>query len=72
MENLRVVLAEGGLDFSDVVQTRICLVDLADFDAVNAVYVEYLQEPYPARATVQVAGLPKGARVEIEMVAKVR
>lgn len=72
MENLRVVLAEGGLDFSDVVQTRICLVDLADFDAVNAVYGEYVNEPYPARATVQVAGLPKGARVEIEMVAKVR
>jgi 2-iminobutanoate/2-iminopropanoate deaminase len=72
MENLRAVLAEGGLDFPDVVQTRIYLTDLADFDAVNTVYGEYLQEPYPARATVQVAGLPKGARVEIEMVAKVR
>jgi 2-iminobutanoate/2-iminopropanoate deaminase len=71
MENLRAVLAEGGLDFPDVVQTRIYLTDLADFDAVNAVYGEYLQEPYPARATVQVTGLPKGARVEIEMVAKV-
>jgi 2-iminobutanoate/2-iminopropanoate deaminase len=72
MENLRAVLAEGGLDFSDVVQTRIYLTDLADFDAVNAVYAEYFKEPYPARATVQVAGLPKGARVEIEMVATVR
>lgn len=72
MENLRAVLAEGGLDFPDVVQTRIYVTDLADFDAVNAVYGEYLQEPYPARATVQVAGLPKGARVEIEMIAKVR
>ncbi len=72
MENLRVVLAEGGLDFSDVVQTRIYLVDLADFDAVNAVYGEYVNEPYPARATVQVAALSKGARIEIEMVAKVR
>ncbi|MFA7198547.1 MAG: RidA family protein [Methanoculleus sp.] len=72
MENLRAVLAEGGLDFSDVVQTRIYLTDLADFDMVNAVYAEYFNEPYPARATVQVAGLPKGAKVEIEMVARVR
>lgn len=72
MENLRAVLAEGGLDFSDVVQTRIHLTDLADFDTVNAVYAEYVDEPYPARATVQVAALPKGARVEIEMIASVR
>lgn len=72
MENLRAILAEGGLDFSDVVQTRIYLTDLADFDAVNAVYAEYLNEPYPARATMQVAALPKGARVEIEMIANVR
>lgn len=72
MENLRAVLREADLDFPDVVQTRIYLTDLADFDTVNAVYAEYLNEPYPARATVQVAGLPKGARVEIEMVAKVR
>ncbi|KAF5034161.1 putative aminoacrylate peracid reductase RutC [anaerobic digester metagenome] len=72
MENLRAILAEGGLDFSDVVQTRIYLTDLADFDAVNAVYAEYLNGPYPARATMQVAALPKGARVEIEMIANVR
>lgn len=72
MENLRAVLLEAGLDFTDVVQTRIYVTDLADFDTVNAVYGEHLQEPYPARATVQVAALPKGARVEIEMIAKVR
>ena len=72
MENLRAVLAEGGLDFPDVVQTRIYLTDLADFDAVNAVYAEYFNEPYPAWATMQVAVLPKGARVEIEMIANVR
>jgi len=70
MENLRAVLHQVGLDFSDVVQTRIYLTDLADFDTVNTVYAEYLQEPYPARAAVEVAGLPKGARVEIEMIAK--
>jgi 2-iminobutanoate/2-iminopropanoate deaminase len=72
MENLQAVLFEAGLDFSDVVQTRIYLTELGDFDAVNTVYGKYVKEPYPARATVQVAGLPKGARVEIEMVAKVR
>lgn len=72
MENLRAVLHKAGIDFSDVVQTRIYLTDLADFDTVNAVYGEYFDEPYPARATVQVAGLPKGARIEIEMIAKVR
>jgi len=72
MENLRAVLREAGLDFPDVVQTRIYVTDLADFDAVNAVYAEYFEEPYPARATVQIAALPKGARVEIEMIAKVR
>ncbi|KUG19984.1 endoribonuclease l-psp [hydrocarbon metagenome] len=72
MENLRAVLLEAGLDFSDVVQTRIYLTDLADFNTVNAVYGEHFKEPYPARATVQVAGLPKGARVEIEMIARVR
>lgn len=72
MENLRVLLLEAGLDFSDVVQTRIYLTDLADFETVNTVYAGYFDEPYPARATLQVAGLPKGARVEIEMVARVR
>lgn len=72
MENLRAVLLTAGLDFPDVVQTRIYVTDLADFDTVNAVYGEHLQEPYPARATTQVAALPKGAKVEIEMVAKVR
>ena len=72
MENLRAVLQQAGLDFSDVVQTRIYLTDLADFDAVNTIYAEYFDEPYPARATVQVAGLPKGARIETEMIATVR
>jgi 2-iminobutanoate/2-iminopropanoate deaminase len=72
MENPRAILAEAGLDFSDVVQTRIYVTDLADFDTVNAVYAEYVDESYPARATVQVARLPKGARVEIEMIASVR
>jgi 2-iminobutanoate/2-iminopropanoate deaminase len=72
MENQRAVLAESGLSFSDVVQTRIYLVDLNDFATVNRVYGTFVTSPYPARSTVQVAGLPKGALVEIEMVAEKR
>lgn len=72
MEHLQALLAEGDLDFSDVVQTQIYLTVLADFEVVNAVYAEFFEEPYPARATVQVAGLPKGSRAEVEMVARVR
>jgi 2-iminobutanoate/2-iminopropanoate deaminase len=52
-----------------VVKTTIYLTDLHDFDAVNAVYAEYVQEVSPARATVQVAALPRGAAVEIEAIA---
>jgi 2-iminobutanoate/2-iminopropanoate deaminase len=72
MENIREILKESGLDFSDVVQTRIYLTDLRDFTAVNGVYQQYFEDHYPARATLQVAGLPRGAVVEIEMVARVR
>ena len=69
MENLKAVLASGGLTFSDVVKTTIYLVDLADFAAVNDVYAGYFVNRPPARATVQVAALPKGALVEIECIA---
>jgi len=69
MENLRAVLAESGLSFSDVVQTRIYLTNMSDFATVNRVYGTYFNGTYPSRSTVQVAGLPKGANVEIEMVA---
>lgn len=70
MENIRAILAEAGLDFTSVVQTRIYLTDLQDFTTVNGVYQNYFEGSYPARATVQVAALPKGAKVEIEVVAK--
>ncbi len=70
MRNLQAVLEAVGLDFSHVVKTTIYLQDLNDFQKVNEIYASYLQEPYPARATVQVAALPKGALVEIEMIAK--
>jgi 2-iminobutanoate/2-iminopropanoate deaminase len=72
MENLREVLAAAGLHFADVVKTTIYVVDLGDFDIVNRIYGEHLNTPYPARATVQVAALPRGARVEIDAIARKR
>jgi len=72
MENLHAVLEGSGLGFEDVVLTRIYLTNMSDWTAVNGIYGSYFTGGYPARATVQVAGLPKGARVEIEMVAQKR
>ena len=69
LENLAAVLSAAGLDLGDVVKTTVYLVDLAEFAAVNEVYARYFHAPYPARATVGVAALPAGARVEIEAVA---
>jgi 2-iminobutanoate/2-iminopropanoate deaminase len=71
MKNLAAVLAAAGLDFTNVAKTTIYLADLGDFQIVNEVYGGYLREPFPARATVQVAALPRGARVEIDAVALV-
>lgn len=69
MENLAQVLSAAGTSFANVVKTTIFLVDLADFVAVNEVYGARFAGAPPARSTVQVAALPRGARVEIEMVA---
>jgi reactive intermediate/imine deaminase len=69
MENLKAVLAAGGCTFRDVVRTTIYLVDLANFAAVNEVYGAFFEAPFPARATVQVAALPRGAQVEIDAIA---
>jgi len=69
MENLRAVLAAGGLTFGQVVRCTIFLADLGDFQKVNEVYGRYFQGAPPARATVQVAALPRGARVEIDAIA---
>ena len=71
MENLRAVLAAGGGGFQHVVKTTIYLADLGDFAKVNEVYGGYFPTDPPARATVQVAALPRGARVEIDAVAAV-
>ncbi len=69
MENLRAVLRAADLTFDHVVKTTIYLIDLNDFAAVNAVYAQYFPNNPPARATVQVAALPRGVAVEIDAVA---
>jgi len=69
LTNLRAVLVAGGADLSAVVKTTVFLKDMRDFQAFNAVYAEFFQEPFPARSCVQVAALPKDSRVEIEAVA---
>jgi 2-iminobutanoate/2-iminopropanoate deaminase len=69
MENLKGVLQAAGCDFGQVVRTTIYLVDMADFPVVNEVYGEYFPTEKPARATVAVAALPRGVRVEIDAVA---
>lgn len=69
MRNLKAVLEAAKLDFSNVVKTEIFLADLSDYEKVNEVYASYMSEPFPARYTVQVAGLPKGVGVEISMAA---
>jgi 2-iminobutanoate/2-iminopropanoate deaminase len=71
MRNLAAVLAAGGAGFQHVVKATIYLTDLADFARVNEVYGSHFKSSPPARATVQVAALPRGARVEIDAVAAV-
>jgi len=67
-ENLRAVCEAAGGSLANLVRVGIYLVDLDDFAAVNAVMAEYCKPPYPARSTVQVAGLPKAAAVEIDAI----
>lgn len=72
LANLGAVLKAGGLSFDDVVKANVFLTDMNDFQAMNEVYKTYFTEPYPARTTIGVASLPRGASVEIEMVAEER
>lgn len=67
--NVKSILAEAGLDMGNVVMANVYLSDIADFAPMNEVYAEFFAEPYPARAAFQVAALPKGARVEIAVIA---
>lgn len=69
LDNLSAVLAAAGRSMADVVKTTVFLVDINDFAAMNAVYGRYMADPPPARSTIGVAALPKGARVEIELIA---
>jgi len=71
LENLRHVLASAGCTFRNVVKATVYVVDLADFPKLNALYAEAMGDHRPARSTVQVAALPKGALVEIDLVAKI-
>ena len=70
MANLSAVLDAAGCTWADVVKTSIFLTDMGDFAAVNAIYGRFVTDPPPARSTVGVAALPKGARVEIDVVAR--
>lgn len=69
LDNLKAVLAAAGLSLKHVVKTTVFLADMADFTKMNRVYSEFFLEKPPARSTIQVAALPKGAAVEIEAVA---
>ncbi|MBI3492186.1 MAG: RidA family protein [Acidobacteria bacterium] len=69
LDSIGALLKAANLSFANVVRTTVFLADMNDFGAVNDVYGTYFQEPYPARATVQVARLPKDARVEIDVIA---
>ncbi|MDQ7056846.1 MAG: RidA family protein [Persephonella sp.] len=71
MENIKAILEEAGLNFNHVIKTTIYLKNIQDFEAVNEVYGRYFTEHKPARATVEVSNLPKGALVEIEAIAGV-
>jgi 2-iminobutanoate/2-iminopropanoate deaminase len=70
MASLTAILDAAGATWADVVKTTIFLVDIGDFATVNAIYARFLTDPPPARSTIGVAALPKGARVEIEAIAR--
>lgn len=70
LRNLTAVLDSAGLTWSNVLKTTIFLVDMTDFATVNRIYARFMPDPPPARSTVAVAALPKGGRIEIEVVAR--
>jgi len=69
LDNIRAVLKAEGLTFENIVKTTIFLTDLGDFQTVNETYGSYFKQQAPARSTVQVSALPKGAKIEIEVIA---
>jgi len=72
LENVNAVLSAAGAQMSDVVKATVFLTDMGDFSAMNKVYGEFFSDPFPARACIEVAALPKGAKVEIEVIALLR
>lgn len=70
LENIRILLAARGLDFRHVVKSTVFMTNLAEFEGMNEVYAAFFPAPYPARSTVQVSALPRGAKVEIEVIAR--
>ncbi len=69
LDNVKTILDDQNLTFANVVKSTVFLTNLADFGGMNEVYAKYFTADFPARSTVQVAGLPKGAHVEIEVIA---
>jgi 2-iminobutanoate/2-iminopropanoate deaminase len=69
LENVKAILDDQNLSFANVIKSTVFLTNLADFAAMNEVYAKYFTSDFPARSTVQVAALPKGASVEIEVIA---
>jgi 2-iminobutanoate/2-iminopropanoate deaminase len=69
LENIKVILEDQKLTFANVVKTTVFLTNLADFPALNEVYGKYFSSDFPARSTIQVVALPRGANVEIEVIA---
>ena len=72
LTNVKAILEEAGLSMNNVIKTTVFMADMNDFADMNAVYAEFFTEPYPARSAVAVKALPKGALVEIEVVAEVK
>lgn len=69
LDNVKALLESQGMDFSNVIKTTVFLADMNDFATMNGIYATYFVEPYPARSAVQVAKLPKGALIEVEVIA---
>jgi len=69
LENVKAILDDQGVTFANVVKSTVFLTNLADFADMNEIYAKYFTADFPARSTIQVAGLPKGANVEIEVIA---
>jgi 2-iminobutanoate/2-iminopropanoate deaminase len=69
LQNIKIILSDQNLSFANVVKSTVFMVNLADFAAMNEVYSQYFTADFPARSTIQVAALPRGAQVEIEVIA---